>query len=97
MTDIDQTTAAFCILMLGLMAALLWVCWLYLLQYRRTRELERDNYRLIRRLGMYHSISLGAPEEALPPQALEPTVPAAFRWKKPTPPPGYKGPVRSDL
>jgi hypothetical protein len=67
-------------------------------EFRRRRELERDNYRLIRRLGSYHSLSIGtSSDDLLPPSRTrsepeavldrpESYVPPAFRMRKPKPP-----------
>lgn len=75
----------FWILLLMPTAGLLWMMWLYVLTFRRVIQLERDNYRLMRRLGQYHSIALTTPSDSLPQPSPEAAVPPAFRARRPTP------------
>lgn len=54
----------------------------------RNRQLEADNYRLIRRLGQYHVLPLGPAPVAhadAPPWSEPESIPPAFRTKKPLP------------
>lgn len=67
------------------LGALCWMMWLYTLQSRECRQLRVDNYRLIHRLGQYHSIALTTVSDVLPPPPSEPSVPPAFRARRPTP------------
>lgn len=84
-------------------AALCWVTFMYAHEVRRCRETERDNYRLLRRLGQVYGMPLGVyePLPNQPPTGNKPTyaemsehpdtqVPPAFRTKKPIPPMGYR-------
>lgn len=77
-------------IILSLLSALLWTCWLYVETYRRLVVSDRDRDRLIRRIGLYHSLPLITPYEQLPELPKEVTLPPAFRMRRPTPPPGYK-------
>ena len=75
-------------------AALCWLTFLHVLLFRRTRALEQDNYRLIRRLGQYYSLSLGVPEVDIPQPAMasdsDSPLPHYFRFKpSPIPPPHH--------
>jgi hypothetical protein len=71
---------------LGIGAALCWVMWLYLTQYKRLRSLETDNYRLIRALGRYHGVALGTTGEHLVAEPDTSPIPPFFRMKRPTKP-----------
>ena len=71
-------------------AAILWLMWLHAETYQRLRTSDRDRDRLIRRIGVYHSLPLITPSERLPELPAETPIPSAFRMKRPTPPPGYK-------
>jgi len=87
----DPVTIMLCGVIVALLAALCWMVWLYLTTYRRLVTSDRDRDRLIRRIGQYNNLSLILPQERLPELPTEAVVPAAFRMKKPVPPPGYKG------
>jgi len=78
-------------IILCLLSSLLWLVWLYVTTYRMYITANRDRDRLIRRIGLYHNIPLTIPQDTLPPLPPEAVVPPAFRSKKPTPPPGWKG------
>lgn len=66
-------------------ACLCFMCWLYISQSRRLFQVERDNMRLIRRIGQYHSLPLTTPYDTLPQPPPETPVPPAFRKLQPTP------------
>lgn len=78
-------------IIMALVSALLWVIWLYIVTYRMLVTANRDRDRLIRRIGVYHSLPLITPYETLPGPDLETPIPPPFRMKRPQPPPGWKG------
>ena len=77
-------------IIMALVSALLWVIWLYIVTYRMLVTANRDRDRLIRRIGVYHSLPLITPYEHLPGPNIETPLPNYFRMKQPIPPPGYK-------
>ena len=84
-------------IVLALMAGNLWLAWLYIVTYRMLTVANRDRDRLIRRIGVYHSLPLITPYETLPQPEVETPLPSFFRMKRPQPPPGWKGPSKGDL
>ena len=84
-------------LLLAVISAFLWMTWLYLLTYKMLVTANRDRDRLIRRIGVYHSLPLITPYEKLPGADLETPIPPAFRMRRPQPPPGYRGPLKGDF
>ena len=78
---------------LATLAALCWMTWLYILTYRQLVWVNRDRDRLLKRIGLYHSIPLMTPYDKLPELPAETPIPPAFRMKRPVPPPGWKGKV----
>lgn len=88
----DLIAAFFCVVCL---LALTWMAWLYLITFKDNQSLRRDNYRLMRRLGRYHSITIG-PDDGdsdplAPPQKSESIIPPFFRVRRPAPPTSRKG------
>lgn len=68
-------------------AIVVFLCWALVRAEGRNRQLEVDNYRLIRRLGHYHSLTLGP--DRIPDDFLRPDpspVPPAFKMRQPLPP-----------
>jgi len=92
---IDPLTITVAVACLFMGAFICWLLYLHVLMYRRIRELERDNYRLIRRLGQYYSLDIGVrpSDEPVPESAY--SVPSHhhpfFKFKpSPGPRPGGK-------
>jgi hypothetical protein len=79
-----------CGVIIWLLAALAWMHWLYITTYRRLLQSDRDRDRLIRRVGLYHSLPLSFPVDNLPEIPPDTPVPPAFRTRRPQPPPGYR-------
>jgi hypothetical protein len=82
----DPTLWAVTILVCALVAAQCWTTWLYLMEFKRVRMLEVDNYRLMRTLGRFHGVSLGTPQEFPMPDSDPSPIPPFFRMKRPTKP-----------
>jgi hypothetical protein len=84
-------------MVLFIASANLWLLWLYIQTYRRLVASDRDRDRLIRRIGVYHSLPLTTPYERMPEYPPETPIPPSFRMKRPQPPVGWRPDSKDDL